>query len=253
MPGTQELDVYRSDDFEEEVEKEGFHISPLGALAISLSFMALIPIILAPEKTMLMELIWILFIIGFAASRNAEIPTVLEFETTLDALWWGIPLGAIIAVVEVFVAQRTVADITNVPITAIDIAILVVSVGAVAEELLYRGGVYIPMRQYLIRAGLPTQAAILFAVPFQALIFSLGHMFVYETWNLFIALFVGGIMYGAAFEYKKDLTVPILAHLVVNLSGYREQAVGFLINNPLLLILIILFTVVFIFIKMRVG
>lgn len=253
MPSTQELDVYRSDDFEEDVEKEGFHISPLGALAISLSFMALIPIVLAPEKTILMEIIWILFIIGFAATRNAEIPTVLEFETTLDALWWAIPLGAIIAVVEVWVAQLSVAIIVNVPIEALDIALLVISVGALAEELLYRGGIYTSMRGFLLGAGLPKPVAIALAQFIQALLFSFGHMFVYESWDLFIALFVGGLLYGAAYEYKKDLTVPIIAHLIVNWSGYREQAVGFLFANPLLLVLLIAVTVVVIVFKLKVG
>lgn len=253
MPRTQELDVYRSDDFEEEVEKEGFHISPLGALAISLSFMALIPIVLAPDKTMLMELIWILFIIGFAASRNSEIPTVFEFETTLDALWWAIPLGAIIAVVEVWVAQLSVAVIVNVPITALDIAFLVISVGAVAEELLYRGGIQTFARQYFVSAGLPESLSAVISITISSLFFSLGHMFVFQTWDLFIALFVGGLMYGAAYEYKKDLTVPIIAHLVVNWSGYREQAVGFLLANPLLLVLLLLVTAVVIIFKLKVG
>lgn len=243
--------MYRSDDFEEEVEKEGFHNSPLGALAISLCFMALIPIVLAPEKTILMELVWILFIIGFAATRNAEIPTVLEFETTLDALWWAIPLGAIIAIIEVWVSKLTVAAIVNVPIEAFDIAFLVISVGAVAEELLYRGGIYTSLREFFIQAGLPKPIAIGLAQFVQALLFSFGHMFVFESWDLFIALFVGGLLYGAAYEYKKDLSVPIIAHLVVNWSGYREQAVGFLFANPMLILLLLLVTAVILFLKFK--
>lgn len=251
MPGTEELDVYRSDDFEEDVEKAGFHISPIGALAISVCFMALIPIILYPEKTMLMELIWILFIIGFAAYRSAEIPTVYEFETTTDALWWGIPLGAIISVVEVWIAQVSVQILTNVAIEALDIALLVVTVGAVAEELLYRGGIYIPIRTFFVKLGVPETLAIMIALPFQALLFSLGHMFVYGDWSIFIALFAGGLMYGAAFEYKKDMTIPIIAHLVVNISGYRDNILGYLLTQPLLIVLLLLITIAFIVLKTR--
>lgn len=253
MPGTQELDVYRSDDFEEDIEKEGFHISPLGALAISVCFMMLIPIILYPEKTLLMELIWVLFIIGFAAMKNAEVPTVLQFETTTDALWWAIPLGAVIAVVEVWVADMSINMVTNIPIQPLDMVLFVITVGAVSEELLYRAGVYLPARQFLVKAGLPTSVAVAIALPFQALLFSLGHMFVYETWDIFLALFVGGLMYGAAFEYKKDLTIPIIAHLTVNLSGFRETAVEYLMANPMLIALIILITLAFIIIKTRVA
>lgn len=251
LPSTQDLDVYRTDDFEEDVEREGFHVSPLGALIISVCFMLLVPIILYQEKTMLMEAIWILFIVGFAAHRNSEVSTVLRFETTLDALWWGIPLGSVISVVEVWVAQLSVAFLVNVPINDVQMALIVVTVGAVGEELLYRSGLYTGLRTWFYNAGLPEPVAIGFAQVVQAGAFALGHMWVYNSWDIFLALFVGGLMFGAAYEYKKDLTVPIIAHLVVNWSGFREQAVGFLLTNPLLIVLILLVTLAFIFIKTR--
>jgi membrane protease YdiL (CAAX protease family) len=246
---TQDLDVYRSDDFEEEVEKEGFHISPIGALIVSVSFMLLVPIILYPEKTLLMEAIWILFIVGFTAHRNSEVPTVLSFGSVVDSIVWAVPLGAIIAVVEVWAANLSVAYLANVPISDVQMSLIVVSVGAVGEELLYRSGLYTAVRTWLYRAGLPEPVAIGIAQLIQAMTFSLGHMWVYNSWDIFIALFIGGLMYGAAYEYKKDVTIPMIAHLVVNWSGFREQAVGYLLANPALIILIVLFTLALILIR----
>lgn len=250
MPSTQDLDVYRSDDFEEINEHEGYHVSPLGALAISFSFMAIIPLILYENKTILMELIWIIFIVGFAAYKHAEVPTVFEFDTLTDALWWSIPLGAIITIAEVWVANVS-ASVINSPIaSAVQISLLAVTVGAVGEEML-RVGIYLPSKQFLASAGLPENAAIVVAQVLQATIFSLQHMYVYNTPDIFIALFIGGLMYGAAFEYKKDLTIPILAHLTVNYSGFKDEAVAFAASNPVFLIAIILLTGIFILIKLR--
>lgn len=249
MPRTQELDVYRSDDFEETIEKEGFHISPIGALSISLSFMAIIPIVLYPERNPTMDIIVLLFIVGFAAMRNAEVSTVLEFDTMWDVLWWSIPLGAIIAIVEIWAAQLSAGALINIAISDTTMAILVVSVGAVGEEML-RAGIYIPAREWLRSAGLPTAFAVFVGLTLSSVIFSFQHMFVYDTWNIFFALLLGGFMYGAALEYKKDLSVPIIAHLVVNWSGFRTEALSFLMANPLLIILLIIVSIAFIAIKL---
>jgi membrane protease YdiL (CAAX protease family) len=54
------------------------------------------------------------------------------------------------------------------------------------------------------------------AVLLSALIFAVAHIYSYQTIEELAVMFLGGIMFGLFFVWKRDITITMLAHMIIN-------------------------------------
>jgi hypothetical protein len=87
-----------------------------------------------------------------------------------------------------------------------ELFVLLVVLSAPGEELLFRG---------LFQTRLEKKIKRVYAILLVSLVFGALH-FTYGAWVGVILGFIGGLVYGSIFEYKKSLVAPILGHSIAN-------------------------------------
>lgn len=285
---SQELDPERSTSLEDEGAARGFYLGLFGIIfKWSLGFLFVILAISAQDADIstfiLISVMFMVYVLGWITIRNAGIKEIATYETVGDVLAFGIFFGFVIRVVEGLVwmgtawlsgviietgvfgidhmspflqlangpfAQELAA---NNPIMAGGTVLIAVGliVAAVGEELFYRGSMIYGINFLTDKKGTSAGVATILMLFFQAGIFALLHALVYNQWPQIIALFAGGIVFGVLFLWKKDLSIPILAHVTLNLSSMTGIAQEYLMANPIYLILLIGAAMLLIYLMVR--
>ncbi|MHA2206709.1 MAG: CPBP family intramembrane glutamic endopeptidase, partial [Candidatus Thorarchaeota archaeon] len=167
------------------------------------------------------------------------------YRTVLDVLGYGMILGFLIRAVEgivlVFTAGVAELDLLG-PLGALVNSALgtnstvMIAVGlifaSVAEEMLHRGGMIYLCNLLQDKYGMSEMIAQIFSCIVQAFFFAVLHAAVYVRPEEIVALFAGGILYGAILFWKKDLSVCIVAHLTVNLTVFWPFLGQWAVENP---------------------
>lgn len=273
---SQELDPSKSTSLEDEGAARGFYLGLFGIIfKWSLGFLFVILAISAQgadiSTFILIVVMFMVYVLGWISIRNAGLKEIATYETIGDVLAIGIFFGFVIRVTEGLVwmvtahlfgviiesgvfgidhmspflplanAPFALELAANNPIMAGGIVLIATGliVAAVGEELFYRGSMVYGINWMTDKRAFSYNVAAGTMLLFQAAIFALLHALVYNQWAQIIALFAGGIIFGLLFLWKKDLSVPIIAHVTLNLSSMTGIVQEFLFANPIYLIIIV--------------
>ncbi|MHA2380109.1 MAG: CPBP family glutamic-type intramembrane protease [Candidatus Thorarchaeota archaeon] len=254
---SQDVDVDASFTLEDEGQARGYYIGVVGSLLkYTMTMLGSIMILAAqldPSALFFAVIMIMFFLLGWIMSREAGLVSLQTYDTVLDVLAYGSVLGFLIRIIEGVVFTLTTGILTmdylspftvflNSPTIGNGYLYMVVGLAfaAVAEELLHRGGMIYLISILTDRYGMTDGSATGLALFMQAGTFSLLHAAVYQKPEQFAALFAGGLMFGLIFIWKKDLSVCMIAHLVINLSALSPFVFDYLIRNPLALFMVIL-------------
>ncbi|MHA1807171.1 MAG: lysostaphin resistance A-like protein [Candidatus Thorarchaeota archaeon] len=202
--------------------------------------------------------------------RQAGIRDIVTWETLWDVIAYGLFFGFVIRVLEGAVYMATTGMfaldrlspfaslesseyVSNNPLlqTGFTMTVVGLIVAAVAEELFYRGSMIYQIEWMTGRQGFDQKTAKLIALLSQASFFAVLHAAVYQQISQILALFVGGLVFGLVFLWKRDLSVCIIAHLTVNLSALSPLVGQYLLDNPLYLLLLGLAVALLVYIIIR--
>lgn len=250
---SQEVDVTQSFTLEDEGQARGYYIGLIGGLLKwAMTVLGSIMIIAAqadPGALFISLIMIIFFLLGWVMSREAGLVTLQTYDTVLDVLAYGSILGFLIRIVEGVTLTLTTGitemdtlspfdTFLNSPTIGDGMVYMVVALvfAAVAEELLHRGGMIYLLNLLTDRYGMGEFMAKSVALLAQASSFAILHVAVYQKPEQIAALWVGGILFGLIFYWKKDLSVCMVAHLTINLSGLVPYVFAYLTMNPLILI-----------------
>ena len=250
---SQEVDVEQSFTLEDEGQARGYYIGLIGGLLKwAMTVLGSIMIIAAqadPGALFISLILIIFFLLGWVMSREAGLVTLQTYDTVLDVLAYGSILGFLIRIVEGVTFTLTTGMVEmdtlspfdtflNSPTIGDGMVYMVVALvfAAVAEELLHRGGMIYLLNLLTDRYGMGEFMAKSVALLAQASSFAILHVAVYQKPEQIAALWVGGILFGLIFYWKKDLSVCMVAHLTINLSGLTPYIFTYLIANPLILV-----------------
>ena len=253
---SQDVDVRRSYSIEDAGEARNYYI---GLVGIILKFFmgTMFVLLFLAAQTAGIETQWIIllmfsiYVSGWMASRQAGLKDIATWQTILDVLAYGVFLGFAIQVTEGLVAQALTGVFelsqfganTTIFADSMVMSAIALAVSSVAEELFYRGGLLPYMIAFLSnKYGLGESESKAIALLVQAGLFAVLHAAIYKQTQVIIALFVGGILFGLVFLWKKDLSVCMVAHLTLNLSRFLPSTGGFLVKNPILLLLALIAT-----------
>jgi len=89
---------------------------------------------------------------------------------------------------------------------------------AIIEELFFR--------MFLINFLKKYSKSTILSVLFSSFLFSIAHLLSGYGIELLLAMFLGGLIFSAAYLAWKDITIPMLAHLIINVI-----VVGFLVQS----------------------
>lgn len=126
--------------------------------------------------------------------------------------------GVILTAIVMIIAQSIVFAFAPLEIKPIQVALIVLFAGAVAEEWAFRGGFL--NAQLMFTPKVPS--ALLLTIITNGVIFALFHSVamktIYLTVNVFymLAIFSSGVILALVAILTKDLTIPILAHFIFN-------------------------------------
>ena len=103
------------------------------------------------------------------------------------------------------------------------IGVFAVTVVPLGEELFFRGVVYGSLRRWSVPGALAAQAFVFALFHHYGLIYS-------------VFLFVGGVLLGLVYEWRRTLWAPICMHLTCNIISVTVLAMAFIVygNTPLL-------------------
>jgi len=191
-----------------------------------------------------------IYLLGWMMTREAGIESFKTYDTILDVLAYGCVLGFVIRIVEAAVFAITTGlsiDAMN-PLSPFDVmynasaentsglVYLAVSLvfASVAEEMLHRGGMIYLANLLTDKYGFGEFTAKSIALIAQAVTFGALHAAVYFKPEQIYSLMAGGLIFGLIFYWKKDLSVCIVAHLTLNLSGLAPYILGYFIANPVI-------------------
>ena len=285
---SQDLDPAKSSSIEDEGAARGYYIGLFGIIfKWSLGFLFVILAISVQGADLsvfiLVVVMGMVYIFGWITTRAAGLKEIATYETIADVLAFGVFFGGVIRVTEglVWMATAHFSGIiiesgvfgidhmspfvplanspyaqelaVNNPLMAGGILLIAVGliVAAVGEELFYRGSMIYGINWMTDRKGFDSTVATITMLLFQAAIFALLHALVYQQWAQIVALFAGGIVFGFLFLWKKDLSIPILAHVTLNLSSLWGVAQEFIMANPIYLIVIIAIGILMIYLIVR--
>lgn len=279
---SQEIDPEKSYSLEDEGAARGYYIGLFGIiLKYTLSFLFVILFIAAQkadqETFFLIVIMSSIYIFGWMAVKQAGLKDIAAYETVLDALAWGVFFGFVVRVTEgvVWIASANLLGMSanyfgidhmspfvpllnspwtqemsaNNPLMFGGYVIVGISlvVAAVSEEMFYRAGMIYGIGFLTDKRNMGKTTATILMLIAQAGVFALLHAIVYQQLAQIIALFAGGIIFGLIFLWKKDLSIPILAHVTLNLSSMTGIASDFLLQNPIYIILIIAGTIIMVY------
>lgn len=273
---SQDVDPEKSYSLEDEGATRGYYIGLFGIIfKWSLGFMFIILLLAAQDVDqptfVLIVIMATIYIFGWITTRSAGLKEIAAYETIGDVIAFGVFFGFVIRVTEGIVwmiSAELLGIITEVGAFGIDrmspfiplansafaqeLAVnnplmaggyVLVAVGlivaAVAEELFYRGSMIYGIDWMTDKRGFGDDTAKGSMLLLQAAIFALLHALVYGQWAQIIALFAGGIIFGLLFLWKKDLSVPIIAHVTLNLTSLSGVAQEYLLENPIYIVMII--------------
>lgn len=251
--GSQEVDPSASFSIEDEGEARGYYIGLVGTLLkwvmTMLGSLLIISAQTNPAALGLSVILVVFYLLGWMMTREAGIESLQTYDTILDVLAYGCVLGFVIRIVEGAVFAVTTGlpidsmnplspfdELFNAP-TGSSSGLIYMTVGltfaAVAEELLHRGGMIYLLNILTDRYGFGETTAKIIALMAQAVAFGALHAAVYFKPEQIYSLMAGGIVFGLIFYWKKDLSVCIVAHLTLNLSGLLPHLISYFMANPL--------------------
>ena len=252
---SQDVDVTRSFSVEEEGESEGYYVGLVGGILKFFMTMMAGLLVLATQTEQQASLhifmLVIFYVAGWVMTREAGMKTLATYDSVLDQLAYGLTIGFLVRIVETVVLQWSAGLSTldilspfeplllndSLVVNGFALTVIGLVFAAVAEEMLYRGGMVYLGNILADRRAMPETAARGTALVVQAALFSILHSAAYHHPEEFVALFAGGIVLGLALYWKKDLSVCIVAHLTVNLSALTPFAIQWMIQEPLALVL----------------
>jgi membrane protease YdiL (CAAX protease family) len=256
--GTQDVNAEASFSVEEEGKEEGYYFGLIaGILKYMMSVLCgllLVATQTLPDQIPFVFMITIFYVVGWILTREAGFETLSSYGTVVDAVLYGLLVGFLLRVVEGLTLQATtgIGDLdvlspwepfmnasTNVS-TGLSFALAGLIFAAVGEEMLHRGGMIYLADLLDARRGLDDWTAKGLALVITSASFAVLHSAVYHQLSQITALFAGGIILGLSLYWKKDITVPIIAHLTINLTPLAPYFMQYLQQNPFAVIGLVL-------------
>ena len=251
---SQAVDAEASFTIEEEGAARGYYMGLIGTfLKYTMTLLGGLLVISSQSNinALAFGLVLVVFyFLGWVMVKEAGVEGIATYDTILNVLSYGLVLGFVIRIVEAVVFAATTGNLIETlnPLSPFDTfyntstsgasGLMLTAVGltfaAVGEEMLYRGGMIWLISILTDEKGFGDTSATIIALTVQAFAFGFFHAAVYGQFEQLLSLTVGGYLFGIIFLWKKDLTVCIVAHLTLNLSGMVGYIVEYLIANPVL-------------------
>lgn len=249
---SQDIDAVASYSVEEEGESEGYYFGLVGGILkymmTILCGLLLVATQSVPEKALFVFMITVFYVVGWVMTYEAGMKTFSAYDTVLDAILYGLLVGFLVRVVEGLVLQATagIGDMNSLApweaflnsSTTLGSGLAYVLAGlifaAVGEEMLHRGGMIYLAELLDSKKGLGDYSSKILALVVTSISFALLHSAVYNQLQQIVALFAGGLVLGLSLYWKHDMTVPIIAHLTVNISPLLPYFGQYLMENPMI-------------------
>lgn len=184
-------------------------ISPLGMVLVALAAVTGLAFFLNPESQIYDVSIGSMIVLSIALSFGSGLQKWRNEADLKRTFLYGLLGSAVVSIIAVVVGITFFSASTTKQFSR-DV-LLILSIPAIFEELLFRGGV-LPILQRVV--GMKV------AVLIQAVLFATYHTWAGLDVARFITLFAGGIVLALIFLVTKNLLASIIAHLIINLKPY---------------------------------
>lgn len=179
-------------------------ISPLGMLLVILSALVGLVFFLSPTSSTYDIGIGGFILLGVILSFDPKLVKMKNEGDLAKTLLLALIGASLVSIMVTLVYTASMSIVQS-------SMLIVVAIPAITEEPIFRGTVFLRVKQYIGTGP---------AVLVQAALFSLYHFARNPDATYSFVLFLGGIIFAVVFILSKNLLASILAHEIVNLRPY---------------------------------